>query len=174
MDWMNRFLLIAGAFALGSCALKGPPLSAGAEVDLYEEFRRERAALAKADDERAKQAALEKLTALHRDDPSLEVIATGQATAGGVMKFRATLRNPLPETVEGAWLVMRLFASPENMRQLEVHKKEISATVPSGDTTPLRWDVESMYWGSGPVWFVVDAYPKRVGDRVMSPPSDWK
>ena len=177
MDCITRLLLVAIALALCGCTAKSPPPGSPerARLDLYEEFERERAALRKPEVEYPDTAALQKPEVKYPETAMLQVISTDQVSAGSVMKFRGKLYNPLPETVRGTWLLMRLYTSPENPRQLDVLQKEMTTTLPSGDSTPLRWDAESMYWGSsGPVWFVIEAYPKRVGDKELQPPAGWR
>jgi hypothetical protein len=56
---------------------------------------------------------------------------------------------------------------------LGIEQKEMGSTLRPGDSTMLRWDVESMYAMDGGQ-FVLAAYPKKLGDKVMPPPDNWK
>jgi len=158
--WLWTVLVLA--CGCGSLAPTSP-----ADRKLYEDFERERAGVAKAEVMQAERSAV---TA-----QMLKVITTDQTTDGRVMKLRGKLYNPLPETVTGAWLIVRLMShTGSNATERETAQKEISATIPPGETTALRWDIQSSYLGSSPGGFLVEAYPKRIGDREMDPPPDWK
>lgn len=103
----------------------------------------------------------------------LQVIMTGQTTDGRVMKLRAKVVNPHAEPVEGVRLqLVFLVPAEDSAKVLEIQQKEMGSTIAPGDSTMLRWDVESMYL-SGSGRFLLAAYPKRLGGRDMPPPDNW-
>jgi hypothetical protein len=160
--WIGMALL---AVAMSGCA---PPTISPQDKGLYTEFERERAAQAQAE-------TAQPLIAPDTSMPMLQVIMTDQTSAGDVMLLRGKLRNPLYEKVTGARLILHvLSAARPGAKELETQQKEMSATIPSGGSVPLRWDIQSMYWGASLTGFRIEAYPKKVGDRVIPPPPDWK
>ena len=160
----RRWIVLAFLAAVGSCT--PPPAVAPQDKDLYAEFERERA---------AHPELAESATPPNPGMPMLQVIATDQTSSGEVMMFRGELRNPLYEKVTGARLIVHVVTLPsQGTKELDTKQKEMSATIPSGGSIPLRWDIESMYWGSSPMGFRIEAYPKKVGDRVIPPPPGWR
>ena len=104
----------------------------------------------------------------------LAVTVGTQATDGRIMRLRGTVRNQLDTTVEGLRLAMYVLSHAGTDAQvLERFQREMSVTLAPGESTALRWDVESLYFGSSG-GFVVAAYPKRLGGSDVPFPSDWQ
>jgi ankyrin repeat protein len=97
------------------------------------------------------------------DAGGLEVFTTDLVTDGRFAKIRGSVRNRLSEPVEGVRYVIRLF-SGDGARLLQTLHYDTDTTIAPGDTTPLRLDVESMYFATGPL-VLIEAAPKRVGGR---------
>jgi hypothetical protein len=106
---------------------------------------------------------------------ALEVAVTDQTTSGRVMALRAMVTNPHAETVEGV-RVQLVFLAPgeDEMKVLEMQQTEMASTIRPGGSAPLSWDVDSLYLGTGVGRFALAAYPKRLGDRDLPPPDNWK
>jgi len=105
----------------------------------------------------------------------LRVVMTDQTTDGHVMLMRGRIINPHTVPVTGVRLQI-VFIIPDGEgggKVQEIQQKEVGSTIPPGGSTPLRWDVDSMY-ASGAGQFIVAAYPKRLGDKDMPPPDNWK
>jgi hypothetical protein len=106
--------------------------------------------------------------------PRLEVGVGSQTTDGGILKLRGTVRNPLPKTVDGVRLVFYLLSRPGvDATRLETLQHEMSVTLAPAQSTALRWDIESIYFGSDG-GFGVLAYPKRVDGEDQPLPPDWR
>jgi hypothetical protein len=106
----------------------------------------------------------------------LDVVVTGQTTSGRVILLRAKIVNPHAETVEGVRLQLVFLAPTEegdHPKVLGIEQKEMGSTLTAGGSTMLRWDVESMYALDGGQ-FILAAYPKKLGDKMMPPPDNWK
>jgi hypothetical protein len=110
-------------------------------------------------------------------DPTgrLEVFTTSLLTDGRNVKVRGTLHNSMPEPVSGVRLIFRLYpGGPEGgVKPLDAIQKEKSIHLGSGETTALRWDIQTMY-ADGLFRFTIEAYAKRVGDREIPPPPGWR
>jgi hypothetical protein len=91
-------------------------------------------------------------------------------TDGRSAKIRGRVKNTHAQTVEGICYVVHLLSADGN-RVLDTLRYDSDAIVPAGAETALRLDVESMYSG-GEVRILVEALPRRVGDRSMEPPVD--
>lgn len=115
---------------------------------------------------------------LGSDNPTeavpLEVEMTDQNSTGRVMHLRGRIVNPHAEKVEGVRVQLVFLAPREDggAQVLEIQQKELTASLAPGESTLLRWDVESLYLSPG--YFALAAYPKRLGDRDLPPPDHWK
>ena len=107
----------------------------------------------------------------------LQVVMTDQTTTGRVMKVRGKLVNPHAQAVDGARLQL-VFLAPTggegtSPRVLEIQQKEVNSNIPPGGSAAFRWDVESVYLGSGSGQFMIVAYPMKLGGQEMPPPDHW-
>lgn len=123
----------------------------------------------------AQEPALDSLTDNPTEGVPLEVVMTGQVTTGRHMKLRGRIVNPHTQVVGGVRIQLAFLAPDDEggAKVLELQQKEIGTTIEPGESTMLRWDVESIYLGGG-AQFAVVAYPKRLGDRDMPPPDHWR
>jgi hypothetical protein len=154
-----RIVALLACAALAACAAGTP-----------------RPAASPAQDEAPKPAAPANGSDNPVEEVPLDVVVTGQTTSGRVILLRAKIVNPHAETVEGVRLQLVFLAPTEEEDQpkvLGIEQKEMGSTLPAGESTMLRWDVESMYAMDGGQ-FVLAAYPKKLGDKVMPPPDNWK
>lgn len=107
--------------------------------------------------------------------PPLDVQAPSLQTDGRVAKIRATVRNPYDEAALG---IVYFIAIANNDKILEVVRRDSTGRIGPGGRIIARLDVESMYWGSGSIFFQVFAFPTRMGNRdvvlpdMVAPPSD--
>lgn len=107
----------------------------------------------------------------------LEVFTTGVMTDGRNVNIRGKLRNPMSEPVTGVRLIFKIYGGGVGTTEppCDSFQEEKAIQIPSGGTTALRMDVETMYAGSsGGGSFRIEAYAKRVGDRDIAPPPGWK
>lgn len=104
----------------------------------------------------------------------LEFVMTDQTTTGRIMHLRGRILNPHEEGVQGVRLQLVFLAPREEggSRVLEIQQKELEVTLAPGESTVLRWDVESLYLSPG--FFALAAYPRRLGDRDLPPPDHRK
>jgi hypothetical protein len=111
-----------------------------------------------------------------REFGQLQVFITGQTTDGRNIKLRGLIRNPYADTVEGARLVFRMFTNPgPEATELDRAEKVIDTKLGSGEQTPLRWDLQSMYAGQSGVWgFAVQAFAITRNGQALPLPPDWK
>ncbi len=172
---IGMLVLLAGCSAARSTPEEGT--AAANSTSLYDELAREKAALDARDaaaSQEAKEQAAARLARTVESLAPLHVILGSQTTDGGVMRMRGSLQNPHAEKVKGVRLIMHIasHAGPgaEDLEQLQ---RQMDVTIPPGDTVPLRWDVESMYFGSG-AGFGVEAYAIQLGERQIPPPPGWK
>jgi hypothetical protein len=105
----------------------------------------------------------------------LQVFTTSLLTDGRNLKVRGKLRNPMPEAVDGVRLIFRIYGGGPGTtaKPLETVQKEKSIRIKAGETTALRWDVQTMY-ASGQGSFSIEAYAMRIGNRDIPPPPGWR
>jgi hypothetical protein len=105
--------------------------------------------------------------------PLLEVTVGNLVGDGHLMRVRGTVRNPLAQPIQGIRLVLYLLTRPAaDSEVLETLQSEMPVTLGPGESTAIRWDVESIYLSGG--GFALRAYPKRRDQQHVPPPPDWR
>lgn len=101
----------------------------------------------------------------------LQVVTNDILTDGRNIKIRGVVVNPCADRVEGLRYLVRLFDRPRT-RELDRFRHEVETSIESGQRTAMAVDVSSMY-ASGGGTFVVEAYPAKLGEKVLDYPPDW-
>jgi len=105
----------------------------------------------------------------------LAVFTTGLTTDGRNLHLRALIGNPYPDEVEGVRVVFEVLSRiDEAAPAMDQFQRDMDVTLASGQRTPLRWDLQTMYAGSGSGGFRVQAFAVKRGDKVLPPPPGWK
>lgn len=103
----------------------------------------------------------------------LSISTTDLTSDGRFAKVRGRVTNPHAEAVEGIRYLVRVETRGENPRTLDRFQFDTSERLPPGKETMMRVDVESMYFGTSSQMSII-ALPKKLGDRPVALPDDWK
>lgn len=104
----------------------------------------------------------------------LPVFTTSLTTDGRNLHLRALVGNPYREPVEGVRAIFEVMAvqDPEG-ETLDRFERVMDVTIPSGERTSLRWDLQTMYAGSGAGGFRLVAFAVKRGGVTMPVPPGW-
>jgi len=105
---------------------------------------------------------------------ALPLSTTDVRTDGRIAKIRGQVRNPYAEEIEGVrYLIEIVSTTGEQPRTLESFHQESSQRIKPGDSTMMRFDLQSMYFGSTGAELSIVALPKKLGGHDVAPPSGW-
>ncbi len=114
------------------------------------------------------------ISAEAREVGALPVFITDQTTDGRNVKLRGKIRNPYPESILGVRLVYLDLAPGAEGRVLGHALRILDLEVGSGQETPLRWDIQTMYAGSSAGRFGLMAFAIKRGGQDLPLPPGWE
>src|SRR5262245_16522259 len=94
-------------------------------------------------------------------EDGLSISTTDVSSDGRIAKIRGRVTNPYKADVDGIRYMIRIFTTGDQPRLLDTFQRESSDNIPPGESTMMRFDVESMYLGSVGQLEIV-AVPKKL------------
>src|SRR5262249_43941747 len=98
------------------------------------------------------------IPAAGRDIGVLPIFITDQTTDGRSVNLRGKIRNPYPESIRGVRLIYLDVAPGAPERILDHQLRILDVEIGSGQDTPLRWDIQTMYAGAQGGRFMLMAF----------------